>query len=72
MLWQVVFVAQLPLQSYEVDVGGDDVPQSASHAGERYGNSGAARLVIVSRGGNVDQLWRQLRLLRETGATSHL
>ena len=72
MLGKVVFVAKFPLESYEVDVGGDDVPQPACHGGERYGNSGAARFVIVSRGDNVDQLWRHLRLLRETGAIPHL
>ena len=65
MLRQVVFVAELPLESYEVDVGGDDVPESPRHRGERYGDPGAASLVIVSGGGNVDQL------LRDTGLRDH-
>ena len=64
MLREVVFVAKLPLESYEVDVGGDNVPQPPRHSGERYRDPGAACLVIVSGGGNVDQLCRH-KVLRE-------
>ena len=58
MLGEVVLIAKLPLESYEVDVGGDDVPQPSCHTGERYGDPGAACLVIVTRAGHVDQFWR--------------
>ena len=62
MLGKVVFVAKFPLESYEVDVGGDHVPQPPRHSGERYRDPGAACLVIVSREGNVDQFWRDTDL----------
>ena len=65
MLRKMISVAKFPLESNEVDVRGDHVPQPAGHPGESDGDPGAAGLVIVSRRGNVDQLGRHGDILEQ-------